>query len=300
VYPPIVLPIHDAMTSFFADADSTLRRSPDWLLFVACLALVAAIAIFKATVGHDVPFADFLLVPVAGMAWLARSRWYAYAVAVMAATATVVIAEVGEASAPWGAAISAGFVRLLLYILVIVVVDAVHEMQAQRDAEARQDYQTGAANSRAFEAAAETEIARLRRYGRPVSLLYLDIDEFKTINDRFGHTAGDKVLGTVSHVMRCTVRANDLVARLGGDEFAVLMPETEHFSAVAVARRLREELHRVTLPDGRQAHFSIGVASFTQAPASVDAMIHEADVLMYRAKSAGKDRIESTAVGAAV
>jgi diguanylate cyclase (GGDEF)-like protein len=288
------------MTSFLADADRVLRRLPDWALFALCMALVASVAAFRVTVGHDVPIADFILVPVAGMAWLARSRWYAYLAALLTATVTVGMAEVGEASAPWGAAIGAGLVRLLLYVVVIVFVQAMHDLQVQRDAEAHHDHQTGAANSRAFEAAAWTEIERLRRYGRPVSLLYLDVDDFKTVNDRFGHTAGDKVLGAVSHVMRCTVRANDVVARLGGDEFAVLMPETEHFSAVAVARRVREELRRVTLPDGQAVRFSMGVASFDQAPASVDAMIHQADALMYRAKSSGKDRIESEAVEAAV
>ena len=79
-------------------------------------------------------------------------------------------------------------------------------------------------------------------------LLYLDVDDFKTVNDTFGHRVGDSVLAELSHVMRCSVRANDLVARLGGDEFAVLMPETDRFAALAVARRVRDEEGRVTVP----------------------------------------------------
>ncbi len=296
----MILPIEEGMASFFADADAALRRLPDWALFAICMALLGAVAAFKVTAGHDVPVADFILLPVAGLAWLARSRWYAYLAAVIAMVVTVAIAEIGAASAPWGAALDAACVRFAVYVVVIMFVQAMHKMQVQRDAEARRDHQTAAANARAFEAAAQTEIGRLRRYGRPVSLLYLDVDDFKAINDRFGHTAGDQVLGTASHVMRCTVRANDLVARLGGDEFAVLMPETERFSAVALARRLREELKRVTLPDGRPMRFSMGVASFTHAPESVDAMIRAADALMYRAKDQGKGRIESGEVGAAV
>jgi hypothetical protein len=144
------------MTSLFADTDTALRRLPDWVLFAICAALVAAVATFKATVGHDVPIADFILVPVAGMAWLARSRWYAYLAAVLAASVTVVLAEIGPASAPWGAAVGAGCIRLLLYVVVIVFVQAMHEMQAQRDAEAHMDHHTGAANARAFEVAAQT------------------------------------------------------------------------------------------------------------------------------------------------
>ena len=89
------------------------------------------------------------------------------------------------------------------------------------------------------------------------------------------------------------MRANDLVARLGGDEFAVLMPEASRFAAAAVARRVRDEVSRVTLPDGRTVRCSIGVASYQSPPMSVDALIHDADSLMYRAKQQGKDRVES-------
>ena len=101
------------------------------------------------------------------------------------------------------------------------------------------------------------------------------------------------MLAELSHVMRCSVRTNDLVARLGGDEFAVLMPEANRFAALAVARRVREEVGRVTVPDGRAVRCSIGVASYLAPPTSVDALIHAADTLMYRAKEQGKDRIES-------
>lgn len=288
------------MAGFFAQADSALRRLPDWVLFVICMALVVGVAAFKVTIGHDVPMADFILVPVAGMAWLARSSRYAYLAALLAAALTVLMAEMGRASAPLGAALGAGFVRLLLYLVVIAFVQAMRTLQAERDAEASTDHLSGAANARAFRVSAGQEISRLRRYGRPVSLLYLDVDDFKAVNDRFGHAAGDSLLATVGHVLRCTVRSNDIVARLGGDEFTVLMPETAQLAAVGVARRLRDELRRVTLPDGDVLRFSIGVAAFVKAPSSVDAMIREADALMYRAKDQGKDRIESREVGAAL
>ena len=167
-------------------------------------------------------------------------------------------------------------------------------MQSARETEARTDFLTGTANARAFEEAAAAEIERGRRYGHELSLLYLDLDDFKTVNDTFGHRSGDSVLAEIGHVMRCTVRSHDLVARLGGDEFAVLMPESNRFAALAVARRVREEVGRVTDPDGRPVRCSsIGVASYPKPPASVDGLIHDADTLMYRAKEQGKDRIES-------
>jgi diguanylate cyclase (GGDEF)-like protein len=282
------------MTSPFADLDGRLRRLPDPLILIIGLALIVAIAVFKITLGHDIPVADFFLIPVAGVGWLAGSRVYGYVAGVCAAFASVVIAVVGLATAPLGGAVAAAIARLLLYVVILEVLGAMRRMQVQREEEARTDHQTGVANARAFEALASAEIKRSRRGGGPLSLLYLDVDDFKNVNDRFGHTAGDGVLAHVSHMMRVSVRVNDVVARLGGDEFVVLMPGPDRFAAVSVARRMREELARVTTPDGASVHCSIGLATLLQPPRSVDELISAADTLMYRAKEAGKDRIVSS------
>ena len=281
------------MASSFDRFDTRLRALPDWAIFAVGMALVAAVAVFKVTVGHDIPVADFLLIPVAAVGWLVRERVYAYIAAACTAAVTVVISVSGQAQAPLGAALAAAGVRFVLYLIVLALLGGIRQMQLAREKEARTDHLTGAVNARAFEDAAGAEIERSRRYGQALSLLYLDVDDFKAINDTFGHREGDSVLAAISHALRCTVRTNDLVARLGGDEFAVLMPESNRFSALAVARRVRDEVSRVTALDGRPVRCSIGVASYTAPPATVDALIHVADTLMYRAKAQGKDRIES-------
>jgi diguanylate cyclase (GGDEF)-like protein len=285
------------MTSTLATLDARLRRVPDPLLLVGGLAIIAAIAAFKTTVGHDIPVADFFLIPVAGVGWLARSRVYGYLAAVCAASATVFIAVVGQATAPIGAALAAATARLVLYVIVLAVLEVLRRMQLQSHAEAGTDHKTGVANSRGFETRAEAEIERSRRNGTPMTVLYLDVDDFKDVNDRFGHATGDRVLATVSHMMRTSVRRNDIVARLGGDEFVVLMPETNRFAGGSVARRMLAELGRVTTPDGAPVHYSIGLVTLDAPPASVDEMIHQADTLMYRAKQKGKDRIEAAGAG---
>ncbi len=257
------------------------------------MAVVAGIAAFKVRVGHDIPVADFLLIPVAVTGWLVKARLYAYVAAFCTAGASVVIATTGQAQAPVAAALAAAGVRFVLYLIVLALLGAIRQMQLARELEARTDFVTGAANARAFEEAAAAEIERGLRYGPPLSLLYLDVDDFKAVNDTFGHGVGDAVLAELSHVLRCSVRSNDLVARLGGDEFAVLMPEADRFAALAVARRVRDETARVTAPDGRAVRCSVGVASYLSPSASVDALIHDADTLMYRAKEQGKDRIAS-------
>jgi diguanylate cyclase (GGDEF)-like protein len=281
------------MASSFDRYDTSLRRLPDWAIFAIGMALVAAIAAFRITGARDIPVADFLLIPVAGIGWLVRDRAFAYIAAACTAAVTVVIAVAGQATAPLVAALAAAGVRFALYLVVLALLGGIRQMQLAREQEARTDYLTGALNARAFEEAASAELERGRRYGLSLSLLYLDVDAFKAVNDTFGHREGDSVLAELSHVMRGAVRTNDLVARLGGDEFAVLMPEANRFSALAVARRVRVEVGRVITPDGRPVRCSMGIASYTGSPASVDALIHDADTLMYSAKEQGKDRIES-------
>jgi diguanylate cyclase len=284
------------MGSPFSRLDVRLRRLPDALLLAIGLAVVVAVALFKVYLGPDIPVADFFLIPVAGVAWLARSRSYGYVAAVFAAATTVVIAVVGPADAALGAALGGAAFRLVFYVVVIGLLGEIRRTQTEREVEARTDPQTGAANVRAFRDVAAAELERCCRYDHMLSLLYLDVDDFKEINDTFGHAAGDRVLLAVSHVMRCSVRVNDTVARIGGDEFVVLMPEANRFAAAAVARRVQNALSRVSTPAGDTVHYSIGLATLLEPPESVDQLLHAADSLMYRAKRSGKDRIEAAVV----
>jgi diguanylate cyclase (GGDEF)-like protein len=281
------------MASSFDRFDTRLRAVPDWAILATGMGVVAAIAVFRITAGHDLLVADFLLIPVAAIGWLVKERAYAYVGAACTAAVTVFVAVSGQAQAQLAGALAAAGVRFALYLVVLALLGAIRQMQLAREKEARTDYLTGAANVRAFGETAQAEIDRCRRYGGPLSLLYLDLDDFKAINDTFGHAAGDAVLAQFCHVMSSTLRASDLVARLGGDEFAVLLPEADHGAALAAVRRLRDELHRVTAPDGRPVRSSVGVASYAAPPLSVDALIYDADSLMYRAKQRGKDCVEA-------
>jgi len=280
------------MSSTFARLDARLRRLPDVVILLIGLAMVAAIAVLKVT-GHGVPVIDFLLIPVAGVGWLASSPRFAYVAAVVAAGASVAIGVVGQEQPMAGAAVASGAARLVLYFVVLALLGAMRRMQCQLDAEARTDQQTGAANARAFNGLAQAEIGRSRRYQHELSLAYLDLDDFKALNDRLGHLEGDRVLAQVGHVMRSMVRSEDTVARLGGDEFAILMPETRAADARAVVNRVRREMARVRTADGRPVPCSVGVVTFARAPVSLDELVGAGDHLMYRAKEHGKDRVET-------
>jgi len=283
----------------FARVDRALRRLPDVVLMAIGVAIMLGLAtVHVSDALHDVPIDDFYLVPVAAIAWLARSRAWGYAAAVIAVVTTVVTAHAGATQAPLGPTLVSAAVRLAFYLVVVMLIGQVRRLVELHAEEARVDELTGVANTRAFREAAGREIARLDRYGRPLSTLYLDVDDFKQVNDSFGHTAGDALLQRIGHVLVSCVRGADFVARIGGDEFVALMPETDGPAAARVARRIREDLARVQLPDGSTVHCSMGVATVAARPDSVDALIHAADELMYRAKQRGKDRIETSGAAA--
>ena len=284
------------MPSPFSSLDARLRRLPDVVIFAIGLALIAGIAAYRLTAGHSVPIVDFFLIPIAAIAWLARQPLYGYLAAVVTAALTVVIALAGQPPAPLGGSLAAGGMRLVFYIVVLAFLAAMRRAQLDQKAEARTDTLTGAANARAFREIATGEIDRSRRYGHQLSLLYLDIDDFKAVNDRLGHVEGDDVLLHVSHVLRAVVRSVDTVGRLGGDEFAVLMPETDIAAAHALAVRLRGELARTRAGDGGAVPCSIGLVTFVQPPGSLRELLDAGDDLMYRAKQNGKDRIEEAEV----
>ncbi|WP_448189546.1 diguanylate cyclase [Azospirillum sp. sgz301742] len=156
---------------------------------------------------------------------------------------------------------------------------------------------TGLSNRRAFLSAAERELGRVRRYGRPAAVLMFDIDHFKRINDTHGHAVGDVALQRVAAACRELLRDSDLVGRLGGEEFGVLLPETDTASALDVAERLRAALAAAVVPAPEGATLtltaSIGVAVCEARDGSIEQALGRADRALYRAKGAGRNRIES-------
>jgi len=160
---------------------------------------------------------------------------------------------------------------------------------------ATQDVLTNVLNARAFADRLGQELERNRRYPRPLALIYMDLDDFKVINDTHGHQTGDAVLRLVADAMRTSVRTADVVGRLGGDEFAVLMPETDAQLADAAAKRLVASLRNV-FKGTPNVTASIGVVACTATEASTDDLLRRADQAMYDAKRAGKDRVVQVAV----
>jgi diguanylate cyclase (GGDEF)-like protein len=156
---------------------------------------------------------------------------------------------------------------------------------------ASHDGMTGVSNRRQFEAVAQAEWARFQRYHRPLSLLMMDIDHFKQINDRLGHEAGDKAIKQAAQLCTASTRTTDVVARFGGDEFVALLPETDLVQARVVAERLRSSICDRSKADGIAITVSIGIVAATAGMSDFAALMRLADKALYEAKAAGRDRV---------
>lgn len=174
---------------------------------------------------------------------------------------------------------------------------AIENRQARKELERRaySDYLTGLSNRRYFFEQAEKELERGRRYGGTLSLLMLDIDRFKQVNDTYGHKVGDIVLQKLSDVCQVTLRDMDIVGRIGGEEFAVLLPQTASDQALQAAERLRMALAAVRIPlqGGLPLHFtaSFGVTTLADKDTNIDTLLNQADQALYQAKAAGRNRV---------
>jgi diguanylate cyclase (GGDEF)-like protein len=179
-------------------------------------------------------------------------------------------------------------VRLGSFLMLNLVLSALKSSLQHEREFGRIDFLTGVSNRRSFTELAEMEIHRARRYDHPFTVIYIDLDDFKMVNDRFGHAMGDKLLRLLAQALHKKIRATDLVARLGGDEFGILLPETGPEVAELIVRRLQDVGVALMQKKGWPMPFSMGVVTFLEPPASIDEMLIASDTVMYAAKKNGK------------
>jgi diguanylate cyclase (GGDEF)-like protein len=277
-----------------------LERLSHLAVLLLGLALIAALAWLDLLTGPQLLLNVFYLLPVMLVAWVTASTVYG----LIAVLATFLVGPLeaylegpGFSSLPV-AAWNAGM-RTAVFCTALLLLAEVRRLVARLQQQSLADELTGVANRRAFLAVAAREIERSRRYRHELSLAYLDIDDFKAVNDRGGHAVGDGVLIALAGRARATARSVDTVARIGGDEFVILMPETDAFVAVPLVERLRVACSEAAGADAAPVTCSIGVVTFGRAPAGVEDLLARADALMYEAKAAGGDRVRHARLGAA-
>lgn len=189
----------------------------------------------------------------------------------------------------------AGFVALVARIMLRTTRDLLRV--SSLETESATDPLTGLANRRAFDRSWKVELARAKRFGLPLSLLMIDIDHFKGINDSYGHAVGDKVLIRVGQLICNGLRLSDVAARYGGEEFAVIAPHTAPNMAAIVADRVRAAVERDACQalgqhgSERNVTVSIGIAGSDDLALSTEGMFEHADTALYEAKRAGRNRV---------
>ena len=173
------------------------------------------------------------------------------------------------------------------------------KLQSHLESMATIDSLTGLANRQAFMQRAKNEFNRARRYARPLTVVMIDIDHFKAINDRYGHAAGDEVLRQAADICQSSLRGSDLMGRVGGEEFVLLLPDTPHTNAYHVAERMRVHLYEtpIELENGTTLNVtaSFGVASMNEDDSDFNAVLERADEAMYHAKHDGRNQVKSAA-----
>jgi diguanylate cyclase (GGDEF)-like protein len=268
-----------------------LSRSSKVLLFSALLAVVLLIGLIDYATGSELAFSIFYLFPVGIAAWYIGLE-AGISLSILSALAWYIadtLARTTPYENPFIPAWNTG-VRLMTFLITTVFIYVLRSTLEREAQNARIDPLTGAPNTRAFYEAAEMQISMLKRYQRPFSILYLDIDDFKELNDIHGHSAGDSALKTVVQTLRQNLRGGDTIARLGGDEFVILLTEADARAAEIVSSRVQSAIRsKLTLT------CSMGVITCVSPPQSVDELVRKADNLMYEAKRLGKDtKISST------
>jgi diguanylate cyclase (GGDEF)-like protein len=183
---------------------------------------------------------------------------------------------------------------VLLVVLIWFFAAMIQRVETERafvQRQAETDQLTGIYNRRYFESSLDQEIERARRYGSPLSLLMIDVDNFKLLNDRHGHLVGDRLLYQLTRECESCLRAPDVFCRYGGDEFVIIAPETPGPAAMALARRMRQKIGTMGLDSSPgTVAISIGIAVWEERFKTIDDIIAAADSALYQAKSAGRDR----------
>jgi diguanylate cyclase (GGDEF)-like protein len=271
--------------------DQFLTSRSHTFITVISTIMVLALGALEIAAGREISFSIFYFVPIIVVGWYG-SRSSGMAVAVLTAAVwyysdlTTGHSYANRLIAVWNAVMRLG----ILLVTTFFIFENRRLLDSERGL-ARTDPLTEVANSRYLLEILEREIRRSARSDKPISLVYMDVDNFKQVNDLLGHGAGNRLLIAVATLLARHVRDIDFVGRLGGDEFAIVLPETGEQDARGVIERVQEQLRTAMALGKWPVTFSFGVMTCYHGVCEVEELVRKADALMYRSKSDGKDRI---------
>ncbi len=259
------------------------------------LALVVLVTIADYALGPTVTLPILYVLPVALVAWLGSAS-VGLVIALAASLASLASDVSLNRGNPAAIAVSA-VARAWIYVLIVLLLSSLKASWQRERLLARRDELTGIANRREFFEAAERELVRSRRTDAPMTVLYLDIDDFKRVNDLYGHAVGDEVLRCVASTLTVETRASDFVARLGGDEFVILTVDPSSDGTRRLTERIGDAMAAAFDARHWDVTISVGATTFVRPPVSVDAMLGHADRTMYGVKRSGKRAVVHEVLG---
>ena len=271
---------------------ASLEKRGRFFWMAVGFALIGAVGIFDFLTGYEFAFSFFYLIPIAIVTWLAGRRLGIAASLASAGVWLITDIAAGHSYSQWFIYSWNTLVILAFFVVVSLLLSTLRTTLEHETELAQTDVLTGAANRRFFFELLEMEINRSRRYSHPFTIAYIDIDNFKEVNDRFGHTTGDQVLFALVDQVKQYSRTTDVVARLGGDEFALLLPETDPESAQAVLSKIQSAI-LLGMENGHwPVTISIGVLTCVDAHHTAVEIIRMVDDLMYSVKRDSKNGIK--------
>jgi diguanylate cyclase (GGDEF)-like protein len=281
----------------FAEFVDRLDRSDANVVQLLSLVIILLLGVVDYLTGPMIAFSPFYLLPLSVIAWKAGIRPGVGGSLLAAATwGTADLAGLSYQGSAWIPVWNTA-TRLLVFVVVVTLLSHLRQALLLQEHLAASDSLTGVANNRTFNRVAASLITKVDKMRHPLTVAYLDLDNFKAINDTLGHSGGDEVLQAVARSLDENTRSTDLVARVGGDEFALLLPSTDSHAAADVLSQLvartQETLTDLPMP----VTFSAGAATFLVPVREIDEMVRVADKLMYEAKRYAKGSFRHVIIG---
>ncbi len=264
--------------------------SKSWLTFNSLL-LVFLIGLLDYLILADLSLSICYLIPIA-----IATRYVGNRNGILLSVLSTLLWYIAEATAkadlPYLILIWNTLVRLSVFLIVVYLLSALNAAYEKEKIMARIDDLTKICNRRHFLDILQIETKRSIRYGRSLTLAYFDVDNFKLVNDRYGHHQGDELLYLIANTVEKNIRETDVVARMGGDEFALLLPELDCKSAHLALQRIQNQLVNAVKPKNFEVGFSIGAITFVSFPDATNKMLEQVDCLMYQVKKNGKSKLK--------
>jgi len=266
------------------------NRSPLFWI-VTGIAIIGLLGSLDYATGNELTLSLFYLIPIVLVTWFVDRKTGLFMSFISGLTLLGAEMAAGQTYSHPIFYLLNTLVRTLFYDVIVYLVAELQKSRREEQLAARTDFVTGAVNARYFNELLQMEISRIRRYPHPITLVYVDVDNFKLVNDLFGHKIGDDVLRCIAGELKAQLRVTDTVARLGGDEFVMLLPSTRQAEARLVVSKVYANLIEEMAQRNWPVTFSMGAVTCEFSPYSAEQLVNMADELMYEVKNSTKNDI---------